>query len=141
MEREGEKTPLVLPLLFLFYSDLSAPPSALLPFVFSMWFYFLMPLSSPALLSPALFPPLLDFLLFLLGRCTTHLVYTVYTQPAKRNPTATLYQQAGVLCLRRWAGLGSGSQNWQRNLDEALLGIEPRDRVCVTPKFNDLKQA
>lgn len=109
MEREGEKTPLALPLLFLFYSDLSPPPLALLPFVFSMWFYFLMALSAPSLLpSPHLS---LTSLLFL-GRCTTHLVYTVYTQPAKRNPTATLYQQAGVLCLRRWVGLGGGSKGW-----------------------------
>lgn len=112
MEREGAKAPLILPLLFLFYSDLSPPPSAPLPFVFSTWFYFLMPSSVLSLFLSGLFPPLLDLLLFL-GRCTTHLVYTVYTQPAKRNPTATLYQQAGVLCLRRWASWGTGSTGWR----------------------------
>lgn len=113
MEREGEKAPLILPLLFLFYSDLSPYPQPY--FVTSMWFYFLMPFSVLSLLLSGLFPPLLDLLLFL-GRCTTHLVYTVYTQPAKRNPTATLYQQAGVLCLRRWVSPGSGSRVGQEPL-------------------------
>lgn len=59
------RTPLALPLPLLFYSDLSPPPSALLLFVFSMWFYFLMPLSVPSPLPSALFPPHLDLLLFL----------------------------------------------------------------------------
>lgn len=87
MEREGEKTPLVLPLLFLFYSDLSPWPSALLPFVFSMWFYFLMPLSAPALLPPALLPPLLD-LLFLLGAVQL----TLYTLCTHNQPNETQQQ-------------------------------------------------
>lgn len=137
MEREGEKAPLVLPLLFLFYSDLSPYPRPY--FVFSMWFYFLMPFS----VLPCSF---LACSLLSLTSCSFlgAVQLTLYTLCTHNQPNETQQQHF----TSSWSALsaavgepGRWSRGWRRNFDGAHSGVQPRGSVCVTLKFNDLKRA
>lgn len=131
------------------------------PIVVWMWFYFLSvspalsPLSNPS--APSAPPPVVSC--SFLGFCTTQLVYTVYTRPAKRKPNSKhfigrlewLCPACGV--WRPWAGWGrstggrSGTGMWLFWTPGRWLGW----RHCIhdfslcnkepTPKFSGLKQA
>lgn len=81
------------------------------PLVIWMWFYFLsvssllLPLSNPS--APISPPPFVSC--SFLGFCTTQLVYTVYTQPAKRKPNGKHFiGWLECLCPATWRGGGWG---------------------------------
>lgn len=86
------------------------------PVVVWMWFYFLSvspPLSHPS--APTSPPPTVVSCSFL-GFCTTQLVHTVYTQPAKRKPNGKHFiGRLEWLCPAAsgwpWGGTGRGSGN------------------------------
>lgn len=158
---EGGEGPLLLPLPLLFYCDVSvSPPSTHHPppIVVWMWFYFLsvspplFPLSNRS--APASPPPVVSC--SFLGFCTTQLVYTVYTQPAKRKPDGKhLMVRLEWLCPaasgRRAEGPDPRAEGPEREcgFSGAPGGGSAGHHVsamsrCVTksptPKFSDLKQ-
>lgn len=102
------------PAPFLLRLSVSAPPPPPHPLVVWMWFYFLIRLLSPSLpppnpSAPTSRPPFVSC--SFLGFCTTQLVYTVYTQPAKRKPNSKHFiSRLECLCpaASGWA------QGWQK---------------------------
>lgn len=87
----GEKGPLPLALLLLFYCDclclpLPHHPIPLLSGCGSIFYPSPLPSPPPNPSAPTSRPPFVSC--SFLGFCTTQLVYTVYTQPAKRKPNS-----------------------------------------------------
>lgn len=131
----GEKGPLLLPLPLLFYCDLSVSlPNTHRPHPIVVWmsFYFLSPPLFPFsnASAPTSPPPVVSC--SFLGFCTTQLVYTVYTQPAKRKPNGKHFiVQLVWLCPAASGWHGKRVWNWNVAFSGALGGSRAGDHVSV----------
>ena len=108
------------------------------PLVIWMWFYFLsvssllLPLSNPS--APISPPPFVSC--SFLGFCTTQLVYTVYTQPAKRKPNGKHFiSWLECLCPAAWWG-GVGGVAWAESGIWNVAFLEPWKVVGLGSLFS-----
>lgn len=95
-----------------------------------MWFYFLwvssplLPLFNPS--TPTSPPPFVSC--SFLGFCTTQLVYTVYTQPAKRKPNGKHFiSRLECLCPAAFGWVWVGAQ--AEGLEVNVAFLEPWEVV------------